>query len=65
MTIKSTIEEVTNSDVDKIKYAELADDERWRVDIINELTDVKFGQMTVEGFTTEECDDILHFACTS
>ena len=53
MTIKSTIEEVTNSDVDKIKYAELADDERWRVDIINEPTDVKFGQMTLEGFTTE------------
>ena len=65
MTNKSTIKEVSNSDVDKIKYAELADDERWRVDIINELTDVKFGQMTFDGFTTEECDDILHFACTS
>ena len=48
----------------KIKYAELADDDRRGVVIIKKLTDIKFGKITLEGFTTEECDEILQVART-
>ena len=43
----------------------MPDEESWRVGIIREMTDRKFGQMTVDGFSDEECDEMLTYACTS
>ena len=65
LTNKRSIEEVTNKDIENIKYAEMPDEESWRVGIIREMTDRKFGQMTVDGFSDEECDEMLAYACTS
>ena len=35
------------------------------IDVILELTDVKFKQATIDGFTDEEVEEILDFVCTS
>ena len=63
LTNKEMIENVTQYDIEKIQYAEMADG--WRVSLIQEITDVKFGQLSIDGFSDEECQEILRFACTS
>ena len=65
LTNKDCISKVTDEDIRKINYSNISDDNVWRVRIINEITDMKFGQLTVDGFTTEECEEILEFACVS
>ena len=65
LTKKENIDQISDRDIDGIIYAEILEDDKWRVDIIKEVTDVKFGQSTIEGFTIEECEEILQFACTS
>ena len=62
---RSKIEEITKEDVENIEYAKLEDDDCWRVNLIKEITNVKFGQVEVEGFSSDECEEILQFACTS
>ena len=37
----------------------------WRINLIKEITDIKFGKLEVDGFTHEECEEILKFACVS
>ena len=65
LTGNDSLEEVTASEIDKLKYHELNDEETWKVDVILELTDVKFKQATIEGFTDDEIGEILDFVCTS
>ena len=43
----------------------MTDDNRWRVSVIKELTDVKFGQLRVDEFSIEEIEEILQYACIS
>ena len=35
------------------------------VDIINEVIDIKFGSLTIEGFSIEELDEICGHLCIS
>ena len=65
LTKKESIEQITDKDVENIEYAKMPDDDMWRVNMIKEVTDVKFGQLTIEGFSTEECEEMLQFACIS
>ena len=62
---KSKVEDITKEEIENIEYATLTDDDIWRVKLIHEITNVKFGQTFVEGFLVEECDKILQYACTS
>jgi hypothetical protein len=43
----------------------LKDEEGWRVKLIQEITNVKFGQAAIQGFSNDECEEILRFACSS
>ena len=43
----------------------MTDVNHWRVDVIKELTDVKFGKLIVDGFSMEECEEILQYDCIS
>ena len=65
LTKKESIEQTTDKDVENIEYAKIPDDDMWRVNMIKEVTNVKFGQLTIEGFSTEECEEMLQFACIS
>ena len=42
----------------------LSDENVYKIDIIKELTDVKFGESFVEGFSRKELDTILNDVCT-
>ena len=45
---KSKVEDITKEDIENIEYATLTDDDIWRVKLIHEITNVKFGQTVVE-----------------
>ena len=65
LTKKTKVEDITEKDIENIESDEISDDNMWRVDIIREITDLKFGQVMIDGFSIEECDEILQYACTS
>ena len=62
---KSSVDELVPSDFQEVKYNEIRDEEMWRVGLVDEITDVKFGDTTIEGFTMEELNTIMNFICTT
>ena len=51
--------------VQQIKYEEIREIDKWRVPIIQEAMDIKCGKVNPPvGWTVEELDEILNFACT-
>ena len=65
LTKKDNIDSISAKDIDDIEYEEIFNEDLWRVNVIKELTDVKFGQLNIEGFSDDEFKEILHYACTS
>ena len=64
-TGKSSVEKLEISDFKSIQYHPIAKEDSWRPEMILELTDIKFDILEVEGFSHEELEDILSYACTS
>ena len=48
-----------------IPFAPVPKNEDWRISIIKELSDVKFGQSVLPGFTDTEVNELIHFSCTT
>ncbi len=42
----------------------MSEDDAYKVNMVKELTDVKFGEAFVEGFSRKELDSILNYVCT-
>ena len=55
--------DISSGDIDSIEYAEIPDGNGWRNLLIQEITDVKFGQASIQGFSIDECQEILEFTC--
>ena len=64
MTNVTDIRMLKPSDV-KAKYCDIPSQEKYRVDVIREIVDIKDGQLNVPGFNTEELDLILKHVCSS
>ena len=62
---KGDVDLLNPIDANEIKYYPVPEAEKWRIGFVKELTDIKFGRMTLDGFTTEEINDLLHIICTS
>ena len=60
---KRSIDELKPSDANEVKYFPVPDSERWKIDTINEITDIKFGIMSLQDFPHDELDDILNNLC--
>ena len=65
LTNERKFDEITDADIDKIMYAEMKNENSWRVPLIQEIMDMKFGKLIIDGFSSEECEEILQCACTS
>ena len=62
---KEDVDDLNPHDANDITYAPIPEEEEWRVGLVKEITDVKFGRMSVEGFSTEELNDLLRIVCIS
>ena len=60
---KNTIEdlEVENADFD---YYKLEENEEWKVNIAEELIDIRHGGLEVPGMEDDELKEILDYICT-
>ena len=62
---RQDIKNVKPSDCDKLVFRSIPDGEEWRVNIIQELIDVKNYASNIENLSAEEMEEILNFICTS
>ena len=53
--------EISRKTIQDIDYHSIPEEEKWRVDILKELCDFKFGQKVIESMTSENCDDIIKY----
>ena len=58
-------ESLVPADADNIDYFVIPQSESWRLSIVNEITDTKFGEASVEGFSRDELKAILKYVCSS
>ena len=64
-TQKSSVDELSKEDYKKIDYHKIRDEEQWRLSLIDEIIDIRYKQLDVEGFESEEIEEILNYVCTS
>ena len=62
---KTDIDRLVPADALDIKCHEIKEEDAWRVGFVKELTDVKFGEAYVDGFSRKELDFILKFVCVT
>ena len=65
LTNKSTIDELSMADIDKLKYCDLEEENKWKIEMVKEIVDVKSSKLELEGFTTDELNEILEHLCTT
>ena len=58
-------ESLVPADADNIDYFVIPQSESWRLSLVNEITDTKFGEASVEGFSRDELKTILKYVCSS
>ena len=64
-TNKISVENVKSSDSNSMKYHPLNDEEQWKVKLVHELNDIKYGKMELDQFSDQEIEEMISFACTS
>ena len=65
MSGKDDINQLSQSDIKNMIYMPVAEHDRWKLNIVKELIDVKWGELSVEGFEDEDIDVIIEELCTS
>ena len=56
---------MNKSNIRNIQYHPVEHENMWKVNVINECIDAKFGSLDIAGFTTEELDTITNYLCIS
>ena len=65
-TSLSNVDEINMCTVKQMKYKEITKEDMWRIPIIKEVIDIKYGLVyPPEGWSDEELTEVLHHACTS
>jgi len=62
---KNCVDELNASDANNIVYAKIPENEEWRVELVKEITDIKFGEKHLDNFPQEELNELLKYACTT
>ena len=61
---KKHIDELCPDDSKLIEYHPIPEEEYWRLQILSELLEQRQQSVNIEGFTTDELDDMIHIICT-
>ena len=65
LTDKNSIEEINSDDVRSMNYHPIEEKDAWKVNLIKELTNIKYNELELSEFSREELDEILSYVCTS
>ena len=62
---QNDIDKLKPGDCRKMKFRGIPPGEEWRIDLVNELINVKHDASTIENFDAEELEEILEYVCTT
>ena len=65
MTNKDDISELIPADIQQMKYFPVSDHDKWKIPMVKELIDVKWGEALIDNLSNSEIDDIIEDICTS
>ena len=65
MTTKDDISELVPSDIHEMLYIPVAKHEEWRIEMVKELIDVKYGESVIENLSNTEIEELLEDICTT
>ena len=65
MTNKDDILELIPADIQQMKYFPVADHDKWKIPMVMELINVKWGEALIDNLSNSEIDDIIEDICTS
>ena len=57
------IEQLDKLSINTIQYHPVKSEDEWKISVIKECIDAKFGKKNIEGFSTEEIDEICGSLC--
>ena len=61
---KNNIDDVVEKDIIEYIYAPVEEKDEWKIQMVQELIDVKNDEIQIENITKEEADLIIEFLCT-
>ena len=61
----SSTSDIETSDINKLTYVPIPENEIWRLDILKELLHIKCNSLEVEGFDPNEINDLIDYICIS
>ena len=64
-TEKSIVQELVPSDVLDFTYKPMENNERWKINIIQEIIEMKNGILEMDNFKRDELEEILEYLCIS
>ena len=65
MSRKYDIGQLSRTDVQTMVYMPVTEENRWKLSVVQELIDVKWGEAVVDGFEDIELDAIIEELSTS
>ena len=65
LTKKDDISQLVYSDISEFVYMPVPDHEKWRIEMVNELIEVKWGKAAIDNFDEPEINEIMNELCTT
>ena len=62
---KNKIEDIEENDTNNYIYAPVQSDDEWKIQLVNELINLKHDKLVLDNLSKEEVDEIIEFLCTS
>ena len=56
---KTNINQLNIHDAQTVQYHKIRPEDTWKVSVLRELTDVKFNNLCLDGFSDEEMEEML------
>ena len=64
-TGNTNVEQLNDVGIENIEYHPVSDEDKWKILVIKECIDVKFGILNIDGFSSEEIEEISSHLCIS
>ena len=64
-TGKTNVDQLNDVGIENIEYHPVSDEDKWKILVIKECIDVKYGRLNIDGFSSEELEEISSHLCIS
>ena len=64
-TGKTNVDQLNDVGIENIEYHPVSAEDKWKILVIKECIDVKYGRLNIDGFSSEELEEISSHLCIS